>query len=87
MTNGYKQTNGNGVIHSPLPPDGMYHVSENGHGLMDHNGSATHLAATLTDKVSLYTLKTYSHSGLFIVIYQTSIDLTIINLTKIITLS
>ena len=54
VTNGYKQTNGNGVIHSPLPPDGMYHVSENGHGLMDHNGSATHLAAPLTDKGSLY---------------------------------
>lgn len=38
--NGFK--NGNGV-HSPLPPDGMYHVSENGNNL----------AAALTDKVRM----------------------------------
>ena len=54
QVNGYKQTvNGNGVIHSPLPPDGMYHVSEN--GLLGENGNGAALAASLSDKV--YSLK------------------------------
>ena len=48
---------GNG--HHPLPPDGMYHVSDgNGHGMNGFNGTMTNgmdnsnaLAAALTDKV------------------------------------
>ena len=52
--------NGNGH-HHPLPPDGMYHVSDgNGHGLNGFNGSMSNgmdnsnaLAAALTDKVRM----------------------------------
>ena len=58
--------NGNGSMHNgnghhPLPPDGMYHVSEsNGHGMNGFNGGMPNgmdngnaLAAALTDKVRL----------------------------------
>ena len=53
---------GGGMQHHPLPPDGMYHVSDgNGHGINGgFNGHVTNgmdngnaLAAALTDKVRL----------------------------------
>ena len=63
MNGGMKNGNGNmhGNGHHPLPPDGMYHVSDgNGHGMNGFNGGMTNgmdngnaLAAALTDKVRL----------------------------------
>ena len=59
IKNGNGNMHGNG--HHPLPPDGMYHVSDgNGHGMNGFNGTMTNgmdngnaLAAALTDKVRL----------------------------------
>ena len=59
IKNGGGNMHGNG--HHPLPPDGMYHVSDgNGHGINGFNGTMTNgmdssnaLAVALTDKVRL----------------------------------
>ena len=59
LKNGGGNMHGNG--HHPLPPDGMYHVSDgNGHGINGFSGTMTNgmdnsnaLAAALTDKVRL----------------------------------
>ena len=60
IKNGGGGMHGNG--HHPLPPDGMYHVSDgNGHGMNGFNGgtmingmdNGNALAAALTDKVRL----------------------------------
>ena len=61
MNGGMKNGNGNmhGNGHHPLPPDGMYHVSDgNGHGMNGFNGGITNgmdngnaLAAALSSSV------------------------------------
>lgn len=44
--------NGNGVV-GPLPPDGMYHVSDmNGHGNGHGNTNIDMIHGSLTDKVN-----------------------------------